>query len=249
MPDLHESRADRLVGRDDGSEDGSVTVHDHGDAERAKQRARAARKPAAVPPPKPALTLQRTIFWANLDDSAIQYACRLTGWRHALTADPAYAPTVEQVNALKTVGPVDAWGNQEQIHIDTIKDFYARWGCQRIILQAETEAEFISASIADARHVIGNPNAWTDRQRYIAKTLAENFQVAYSGEVYDGRPDTYSSQGVPISSFTLGVALDDGVHYPLGDLLAKTPAGARSSVCIWHGSGLLPEEWELLRAL
>ena len=206
-------------------------------------------KPA--PPPAPTgLTLQRTIFWANVDDSAVQYACRLgTSWRHALTADPAYTPTTAQVNALKAAGGgVDAWGNQNQIPYSVIDGFHDHWGLDRAILQAETQDEFESAW-PWSHYIIGNPNAWTTVQRDHATVLILHNELEVTGEVYNGRPDTYSSQGVPISSLTLGVAMDNGLRYPLTDLLTKTPAGAKNTICVWHGSGLLPEDWAALQTL
>lgn len=212
----------------------------------------------ALPAPPPAvLSLQRTIFWAKVTDDAVQHACRLTGWRHALSADPSideetgkplFAPTVEQVNALKSSSAgVDAWGNQLQIGADTIEAFARRWALGRRIHQAENEPE---AKTVAASYVIGNFTVealgqyW---QRF--NELVRTGLMACTHEVYDGNPADDSTQGLPVSSFTLGVAMDKGVHYPLADLLAKTPAGARPGICIWHGAGLLPDEWELLRSL
>ncbi len=99
------------------------------------------------------------------------------------------------------------------------------------------------------RYLICNPNSWTAEQRQKATGLIAAHELSASGEVYNGRPDTYSSQGVPVSSLTLGVAMDAGLHYPLDDLLAKTPANLRSTICVWHGSGLLPEDWAALTNL
>jgi hypothetical protein len=210
-------------------------------------------KPRAGGPPRsnpqpPSLTLQRTIFWANVTDDAVAHASWLgASWRHALTADPAYAPSADQIAILKrTSAGVDAWGNQVQISYGTIGDFRARWNLSRVIHQGETEDEYDAAL---SKWVIGNPNSWSPAQRTNATRRIAAGELAITAEVYDGRPDTYSAQGVPVSSLTLGVALDGGVRYPLADLLAKTPVGARSSVCIWHGAGLQPEDWEMLMKL
>jgi hypothetical protein len=219
-------------------------------------------KDLPAPTPPAGLSLQRTIFWANVEGdplepgqpfdprtaNPVQHACRLGNtWRHALTADPAYTPTVAQVNALKgSSAGVDCWANQVEIPNSVVGAFHDRWGLERAIRQGETIAEFDTAMRLSASYLIGNPNAWTSQQRVEATTAIHMDHLAVTAEVYNGQPDTYSAQGVPVSSLTLGVAMDGGLRYPLAGLLAKTPANLRSTVCIWHGSGLLPEDWAAL---
>jgi hypothetical protein len=204
-----------------------------------------------VPPPPPIkppplthmLTLQRTLFWATIDGSAIEYACRMVNWRHALTADSGTAvPTPEQVAQLKTHSlGVDAWGVQTQIGAIAIQRFHDHYGLDRIIHQAENQPE---ADIVDARYVIGNftregigVNNWAE-----FKHKVEEGQMACTQEAYDGNPADDSTQGLPISSYTLGVWMDAGKHYALRDLLQKIPPGARSGVCIWHATPTLLDD-------
>lgn len=97
-----------------------------------------------------------------------------------------------------------------------------------------------------AKVIVGNPNAWTQKQRDTATKIVGAGDLAVAGEVYNGRPDTYSSQGVPVASFCLGVAMDNNLRYPLDELLAKTPVGARSTYGVWHGAGLLPADWKAM---
>ena len=96
--------------------------------------------------PPSALTLQRTIFWANLDDDAFQYACRLTGWRHALSADPSvdpetgkpyYKPTIEQVNALKNGAKLTVTGTSKRGTVTT--DTYSLIGITAALAKLATE--------------------------------------------------------------------------------------------------------------
>lgn len=200
--------------------------------------------PPIKPPPETyRLTLQRTLFWAQITDSAIDWAVKLNGWRHALTADAGTAvPTEEQVDRLKksSVG-VDAWGVQTQISPATIKAFHDKYRLDRIIHQAENEPE---GNTVDADYVIGNFTRegigvvnWV---RF--KTAVEAGKMACSHEAYDGNPQDDNTQGLPVSSFTLGVWMDAGTHYPLPELLAKLPAGTRPGVCIWHANPTLLDD-------
>lgn len=190
------------------------------------------------------------MFFANVADDAVQHFCRLpASWKAAITADPAYAPTLEQVNALKNHGTVYAWGNQEQIPAETILNFQRDWNLDGAIFQAESEAEFESAMNQHPTLVVGNPNAWTADQRAEFTEWKKTHDVALIAEVYNGRPDIYSSQGVPVAAFLLGVAMDDGLHYPLTSLMALTPAPFDRTFGCWHAAGLLPSEWAALEAI
>lgn len=213
----------------------SISVKGHAAYETIRQP-----KLSPMPPPViPGLTLQRTIFWAQIDDDAVGYATQLRGWRHALTADSgASVPTAAQVNALKAHSAgVDAWGNQYQIPAQQIADFHRDWGLDRIIHQAENQPE---AACLNAAYAIGNfTREGLGPEWEVCKAKVEAGKLAASFEAYDGDPSNDSTQGLPVSSFTLGVWMDAGVHYPLADLLAKIPEGARPGVCIWHGTPTL----------
>jgi hypothetical protein len=79
--------------------------------------------------------------------------------------------------------------------------------------------------------------------------MVEDGDLSVSGEVYEGDPAVYSSQGVPVDSLTLGVALDGGVYRPLAELLARVPADFLRTVCVWHAAGLKAEAWTAMRGL
>lgn len=199
--------------------------------------------PVPLPPATHTLTLQRTLFWAQITDDAIEYATKLVNWRHALTADDGTAvPTQEQIAKLKksSLG-VDAWGVQTQIGAVAITRFRDHYGLDRAICQAENEPEadtvFTPYVIGNfTREAIGAAN-WTK-----FKLAVEAGDMACSHEAYDGNPSDDNTQGLPVSSFTLGVWLDAGKHYPLPGLLAQLPVGARNGVCIWHATPTLLDD-------
>jgi hypothetical protein len=112
-----------------------------------------------------------------------------------------------------------------------------RFGLDRIIHQAETPPE---AATVTANYMIGNCTHDGLGQSFEAlNTRVALGKLGATTEVYNGRPDTYSTEGFLASSFTLGVWLDAGKHFPLRYLIELTPPSLRSNVCIWHGTPVL----------
>lgn len=205
--------------------------------------------------PRHASRLERacynTLFFATVTDEACELAARLPSrWRFALTADPAYAPAAAQVERLHAGGhEVCAWGDQEALGVDTILDFARLLGVaatRDTVFQAETAGQYDSSPHRFA--VVGNPNAWTQVQRERAIISTGLGRFALIAECYDGRPDSYSSQGVPVASMCFGVALDGGARVPLADYLRRCPKGFRATYSIWHAAGLEAADWAILGA-
>ncbi|HEY1309265.1 MAG TPA: hypothetical protein VGF24_37255 [Vicinamibacterales bacterium] len=195
-------------------------------------------------PQKPAvgmLSLQRTIFWATVTDDAVTYATSLRGWRHALTADQPYAPTRWQVDTLKAHSAgVDAWGVQTQIPPEQIEGFRKDWGLERLIQQAENPGEAVTVT---AKYVIGNMTlGGLGGQFGVLNDRVKQGNLGATAEVYNGRPDTYDSNGFLISSFTLGAVVDGRRIAPLQKLIDLTPVGARTTLCIWDGNVILMDD-------
>lgn len=208
-------------------------------------------------PPPPVHTpggvnaLQRTIFWGPVSDDAIAYAEKLTGWRHALSADSGEPVSIEQVGRLKKVGPVDAWGNQLQIGSEAVEHFAQVHDLDRRIGQAENPTE---AALLTLPYAIGNftrDGLGNMFEPLMMRVTAGHLNV--TTEVYNGHPETYDTNGFPADSFTLGVALDGGHRWPLSYLIDKmknaTPPIPTNGVCIWHGAGLALDDWEVLATL
>jgi len=211
--------------------------------------------PPVPPNPPPMLTLQRTLFWAQITDDAVTFATQLHGWRHALTADTPYAPTADQVKRLKDSSPgVDAWGVQTQIPPAQIADFHQKWGLDRIIHQAENPVE---AATVQAQYMIGNlTRDGLGDQFDRLNALVKAGKLGATTEVYNGSPETYDTNGFVASSFTLGVWLDNRVHIPLRGLIATMRGvprlvGLVPGVCIWHGNNTLidPDDRAVLMSL
>ena len=203
------------------------------------------RSPTPAPPPPPGPTPLETssrsiLFFATVTDDACRWAAGLSRkWRFALSADPRYPCSAFQLGLLRPAGSdrrIDVWGNQEQIGPQRIMEYGAVISADRCVFQSETADEY--TSWPQGRSSVGNPNAWTSVQREAASISILAGRQALIAEVYNGRPDTYSSQGVPVASLCLGVSMDGGLRYPLADLLERTPAGARSTVSLWHAHGI-----------
>lgn len=210
--------------------------------------------PHAVAPPTPPrptpleVASQNLLVFATVTDDACRQAAQLPRrWRFAITADPAYRISGEQLAILRAGGhTIDAWGVQTEISLRDIEAFRVALNLDRCVLQAENGAQY--ESVPDGFGCFANPNDWTPGQRAEAGERVLSGRLAVVAEVYNGRPDTYSSQGVPVCSFLLGVQQDEGTpYYPLSDLLSLCPPGARNTFGVWHAAALRASDWLVLR--
>lgn len=217
--------------------------------------------------------LQRAIVWGGITDDAIKEAELLRSpWLHLVTADlGAWDRDADQLNRLREIGPLEPWcdcrvegGTHPQAAIDLARDLGTGW-----VGQAESVEELEAAvgihrdghlvspaGTERAKRIIGNPNAWTAKQRETATRMIEDGDLSVSGEQYAGpyAMVTYSTQGVPVDSITLGVAMDGGIYHDLGVLLERLRERADAekferTVLLWHGAGLRGEAWEAARTL
>jgi len=182
--------------------------------------------PVPVPNPNPDLTnrAQKVIFtgWNPLDG---------VHGRLAITADVNVAgnPDLHRANSVEAAKQtrargfeVAAWANQSQVGIQNLVNFGNVIGAAYLIWQAETPGEMVDVGInldgsrrADSPCtwgpivVIGNANAWTDKQRAAAKVFADAGRLAFIQETYanegDPWPDRTSTQGVPACAVSPGV--------------------------------------------
>ena len=207
----------------------------------------------AAPRPGPP-TLQNTVFFAGVNQRSVEkFAALPAKWRAAFSADNGnygdYGGVLPPwyVQIAGKDHPVDAWGVQTQIGADVIRAFQISYGLDRSIHQAETPDQ---AAAVTASYCIGNFTSEALSVQWARlNTLVLAGKLACTHEVYDGNPADDNTEGLPVSSFTLGVAMDAGVYYPLADLLGRTPAGARPGICVWHGSGLRDPDWAALASL
>jgi hypothetical protein len=210
--------------------------------------------PPVVPPSLTELG-RNVMFTAQNPEAALRLAGR-TGWKVALTADPgpegkwdtavrAAAPKFKQAGV-----PVLVWGVQTQIGASRIRALAADIGAVATIFQAETVEEYDTAMAADAKLIIGNPNAWTQPQRddamYRGDSLATLFEV-YSSNAGSPWPDAASSQGVPITCEVLGVGSWEGrPDVQLADYKPHTPPGVWQTMSVYLAENMNDESWGLL---
>lgn len=221
-------------------------------------------RPAEAPPPTPRVSpLRRAIIWGGVTEDAIEQRRTLDrSWLNLVSADRGtWGRSLDQLVSLSQTGPVEVWcdcrvvdGTHPQAAIDLANLLGVGW-----VGQAESRDELeaavgihpmggliVPAGTERARRLIGNPNAWEPEQQLTAIRMIHEGDLSVSGEQYAG-PDamaTYSAGGVPVDSITVGVAMDKGVHYSLSDFPVLAP-----TILVWHGGGLRPDDWEVLRGL
>jgi hypothetical protein len=209
--------------------------------------------PPPPPPPPPGLRpLRNVMFWAEVDEDDIARALAMPArWTHAVTADLGYRSEtlLAMVHALRGAGrtvrpwcdcrePTDpAPGTPYRVALA----MSAELGLAEPIGECESSLELGRALAAGARDMVGNPNAWTPAERAMVTTRIMHGELAVSGEHYGVHPD-YSAGGVPIDSVTLGVALDAGVHVPIGDYWPVMTPGQRQTFCVYHGHRLTGDD-------
>jgi len=215
---------------------------------------------AVSPPPPPAPSglsalAQSVVFCAHRSETALQAPAK---FKVALTADPAYAQwaTPSIVQQFRAQGrKVFAWGNQEQIPVQTIRNLASSLGLDGCIFQAETSGEYDSAIAAGANLIVGNPNAMTAEQRADATARINAGTLAFQGECYTNLggpwPEAYGAGGVPVCSLILGVyngagETSGGWNPSIAAYKQHTPAGVWPTVGVYHAAGVVPSEWGLL---
>lgn len=224
-------------------------------------------------PTKPTVG-QRLFFWSNITDDALAQADAIIRppWKHLVTADRGvWTPDAGVVDELAKHGcEVLAWcdcrdpnhptdpGTSAQAAIDLARD--PDLDLDGWVGQAETPDELANSVGIDhdgylvapqgserARVIVGNPNAWTEKQRETATRMVEAGDLSVAAEVYRIDPG-YSSQGVPIASVVYGVAMDGGLYIPLTDYLDQMPTSYQATFGVWHAAGLQPEAWQAIRS-
>lgn len=198
------------------------------------------------PQPKPNLPPARNVvFVAEQPLSAL----KAPSWCiPALTADPAYPLTDDDVYQLRKRFPIlAAWGVQTQIGAQRMRDFQAAHGLDYIIWQGETSAEYQTAIENGAGVIVGNSNAWTDDQRLDAIKRISAGSLAFIFETYTNEGDPWpkdsSSGGVPPASFCLGLYAAKS-HPTLADYKANTPVASWPSVSVYHSFAVT--DWQNL---
>jgi hypothetical protein len=203
--------------------------------------------PTPTPTPRLPALAQNVIFtaWAP----AAVPAGLPAKWKVAISADPAFEAAARAgADRARALGhTVAAWGNQEQIGADRIRNFAAGIGADYAIYQAETAAEYDSAVRAGAHVIVGNPNAWTHDQRYDATGRVNRDELALVFETYTNEggpwPDQASAQGVPAASLCLGVGRGK-TPYTLADYRAHTPPAAWPTISVYLAEHV--PDWEHL---
>lgn len=216
--------------------------------------------PAPTPPPDLARSLQRVMYFATVTDDSIRKAIDLgPTWRYALTADPTYQPTANQIAYLREHAQdrLDVWAQPLEVSLSRIRQFAKTLGVAEpgaevpVILQAEDQPQLDRCLELGVSRIVGNPNAWNPAEREVylghlerpggivrrsALALVTDGLLAVAGECYtnvDGPwPREYSSQGIPIASEVIGVGKwAEAAHdYDAGDYHPDT---GHSTLAIW----------------
>jgi hypothetical protein len=177
-------------------------------------------------------------------------ALRAPRWRPvALTADPSYAEWSSEhvIAAFKLQGRrVYSWCDCSGTPPAKAIAMMIRNELDGWIGQGEDSNQLDAALRAGAVYIIGNPGAWTDAQRAHVREWALAGRLAILAEVYWPNPG-YTSYGVPIACMVFGVAMDDGVRYPLSTYLRVIPSQWDDGYGVWHAGGLLEEDWAVMR--
>lgn len=143
-------------------------------------------------------------------------------------------------------GPFSVWGNQVEITGQAIVDVGEHVQADYLIFQAENSAELESAKGWRARIIVGNPNGWSESQRAWAEAEIIGGRLALIFETYANQGEQWpieaSSQGVPQSSYVLGV----GPGFQLADYKPRTPPAAWPLISVYLAEKLSDASWGLL---
>lgn len=156
---------------------------------------------------------QHIVFVSDNPEQALEAPA---GYALSLPADPAYAQWQTQsfVDRARAQGrQLTAWCDCRTTLPSAAIRLRNTWRLDGWIGQAESGAELGTALAAGAPVVIGNPNAWTQRDRDTVTALinqpGDGSRLAVVAECYTNAggpwPNQYSAAGVPVSSLCVGL--------------------------------------------